>query len=336
MGHSLGQLAQKRVKEWTRGGTERPDLLHDGLQVLDSSAQFGIGAFFFAVHDEGFDGLGKPLKAIGLSFSDLDDARDELLICRRGIIFGGVEEQDRHSAEASAIQFAARMLPLNTPPLTVHRDDENHYDLAPLVGKRFVCASEIEVGKRLAENKIKSITGGDAITCRGLYQNFFTYQPQFKLWLATNNLPRVAGTDVAIWRRIHVVRFPFTIPEAERDGSLGDRLVQELPGILNWALFGLAEWQRRGLSPPDAVRKETEQYKEQSDSVEQFIGCCCLKNPAAKTSTKQLYDRYNSWCEQSGIDPVPKQVFGKNLRQKAYTPFKANTGNGWKGLILIP
>src|SRR5262249_7747082 len=107
----------KRIKEWTCGGAERPDLLHDGLQVLDSSAQFGIGTFPFAVNNERFDGLGDSMETVDLPLSDLDDARDEFLVCLHGIVFGGVEEQNRYSAEPSALQFAARVLPLDSPTL---------------------------------------------------------------------------------------------------------------------------------------------------------------------------------------------------------------------------
>ena len=62
-------------------------------------------------------------------------------------------------------------------------------DLAHLFGKRLAVASEGENGQRLAESKIKTMTGGDRISCRPLYGNLFEYVPEFKLWLGTNELP---------------------------------------------------------------------------------------------------------------------------------------------------
>ena len=44
-------------------------------------------------------------------------------------------------------------------------------DLAHLFGKRLAVASEGENGQRLAESKIKTMTGGDRISCRPLYGN---------------------------------------------------------------------------------------------------------------------------------------------------------------------
>ena len=122
-------------------------------------------------------------------------------------------------------------------------------DLAHLVGKRLVVASEGEPGQRLAESKIKLMTGGDRIACRALYQNFFEFDPQFKLWLATNDLPEITGTTEAIWRRIRVIEFPVTILLLSKTKGR-HRLIAELPGFLQWALHGLSEWRKAGLAPP--------------------------------------------------------------------------------------
>ena len=142
----------------------------------------------------------------------------------------------------------AGTVPMQTLMQQRHGTQTN--DLAHLVGKRLVVASEGEPGQRLAESKIKLMTGGDRIACRALYQNFFEFDPQFKLWVATNDLPEITGTTEAIWRRIRVIEFPVTIPPAEQDKGLADRLIAELPGILQWALHGLKEWRKAGLAPP--------------------------------------------------------------------------------------
>lgn len=224
----------------------------------------------------------------------------------------------------------------NTPmhSLTVQRSEQT-YDLASLVGKRFVSAIESEVGQKLAEARVKSITGGDPVTCRPIYKEQFTYQPQFKLWLATNNLPRIDNPGIAIWRRICLVKFPVTINEVERDGTLGDRLAQELPGILNWAIEGLRAYRKEGLNPPASMRAEKDLYKAHSDSVQQFIETCCGCSSYAKTTAKTLYDSYKSWCENSNIDPVSKQMFGKTLGGKGYVSKKGRAGNSWIGLRLV-
>jgi len=111
-------------------------------------------------------------------------------------------------------------------------------DLARLAGARFVAAVEAAQGRQLAENVIKQATGGDTITARFLYREYFEFSPQFKLFLVANHKPVIIGTDEAIWRRIRLIPFTVTIPPEERDKQLLEKLQRELPGILAWAVRG--------------------------------------------------------------------------------------------------
>ena len=138
------------------------------------------------------------------------------------------------------------------------------------------------------------MTGGDRISCRALYKNLFEFAPHFKLWLATNNLPTISGMDDAIWRRIRVIEFPVQIPPEQQDKTLADRLIKELPGILQWALEGLREWRKIGLAPPESVLQSTKSYREDNDSVGQWIGSACVHEPKLRASMKDLYELYKS------------------------------------------
>jgi putative DNA primase/helicase len=130
-------------------------------------------------------------------------------------------------------------------------------DIVRLRGARLISALEAPAGARLAETVVKSLTGGDIISARDLYSSGSEFRMEGKLWLAANNKPEIRGTDLAIWRRIRLVPFTVTIPEEEKDPQLADKLRAELPGILNWAVEGLAVWQREGLGVPVAVERAT-------------------------------------------------------------------------------
>src|SRR4029077_750623 len=93
-------------------------------------------------------------------------------------------------------------------------------DVARLAGARFVSTSETEAGRHLAEVLVKQLTGGDKVTARFLYSEFFEFDAQFKVFLATNHKPVIRGTDNAIRRRIRLVPFRVTIPENEQDKTL--------------------------------------------------------------------------------------------------------------------
>ena len=87
------------------------------------------------------------------------------------------------------------------------------------------------------------------MTARFMRQDFFTFIPVGKIWIATNNKPKILGTDDGIWRRIFLI--PFTQCFVGRENKqLKDQLREELPGILNWVIAGTGMWLREGLSHP--------------------------------------------------------------------------------------
>src|SRR6187399_312795 len=73
-------------------------------------------------------------------------------------------------------------------------------------------ASETEEGRRWAESKIKTLTGGDPVPARFMRQDFFEYVPQFKLVIAGNHKPSLRTVDEAMRRRLHLIPFSVTIP----------------------------------------------------------------------------------------------------------------------------
>jgi putative DNA primase/helicase len=131
--------------------------------------------------------------------------------------------------------YYAGQIPMSS--LIVKKTDSGlNNDIASLKGKRFVTAIESGKGKRLDEEKVKTLSGGDTVTARFMYSEFFDFKPQFKIWLATNHKPVIRGTDLGIWRRVRLIPFTVPIPEHEQDETLGDKLDEELPGILNWII----------------------------------------------------------------------------------------------------
>jgi putative DNA primase/helicase len=93
-------------------------------------------------------------------------------------------------------------------------------DIARLKGARMVTAIEATPGRQLDEARIKAMTGGDPLTARFMRAEWFTFTPDFKLWLVANDDPRVRSTDAALWRRIRVIPFDVVIPDRERDPDL--------------------------------------------------------------------------------------------------------------------
>lgn len=198
------------------------------------------------------------------------------------------------------------------------RDNAPRNDLAALRGIRLVKTSETGEGKRLDEPTVKLITGGDEITARFLYGEFFTYTPAFKVLLATNHKPEVRGTDLAIWDRIVLIPFTARIPEGERDPKLKDKLRAELPGILAWAVRGCLAWQEQGLNPPDEVRHATGEYRAEQDHMGEFIEDCCTVADGLSAGATPLFECYLDWCKASGVEPLSQTAFGSRMTDRGF------------------
>jgi putative DNA primase/helicase len=177
--------------------------------------------------------------------------------------------------------------------------DRHTTELARLQGARLVTAQETEEGKRWAESRIKSLTGGDPITARFMRQDDFTFIPQFKLVIVGNHKPSFRSVDEAIKRRLHLVPFTAVIPAGEKDPLLADKLRAEAPGILQWMIEGCLEWEQNGLKPPQVVKESTEQYLGAEDSLQQWIDECCDIGPGF-ASSNALFFSWSKWCELSG------------------------------------
>jgi hypothetical protein len=107
-------------------------------------------------------------------------------------------------------------------------------------------------------------------------ENFWQFFPTHTAFLSTNHRPEVKGTDHAIWRRIKLVPFEVTIPEAEQDKKLAAKLRAELPGILSWIVRGCLEWQRYGLGESEEVKAATTSYRDDMDNLAGFIQDRCV------------------------------------------------------------
>lgn len=195
------------------------------------------------------------------------------------------------------------------------RGESIRNDLARLAGARFVAASESTEGRQLAEGMVKQLTGGDRIVARFLRAEHFEFRPQFKLALVTNHKPRIRGTDEGIWRRIRLVPFTVTIPEEERDPELAEKLREELPGILRWAVDGCLAWQRERLGTPARVREATEQYREEEDPLADFFDSVCVIESGASVNATELFNAYEGWA---GKDHMKQTSFGRLLTQRGY------------------
>jgi putative DNA primase/helicase len=193
---------------------------------------------------------------------------------------------------------------------------------------------EIGMGKKLDEPLIKQLTGGDQVTARFLYNEYFEYQPQFKLFISANHRPEIRGTDNGIWRRIYLIPFDVTISSEEIDKDLPMKLRQELPGILAWAVQGCHEWQSQGLNPPDCINAATSDYRAEMDILSSFIEDKCTCQSSEQVPLGALYEAFKKWTDDACQETVGKKIFGNLMRQKGFMQSKSGSKRYWNGIRL--
>ena len=144
-----------------------------------------------------------------------------------------------------------------SPDLFVNKKGESHpTGVARLCGARFVASTEIEGDdKRLAEQLLKQITGGERMVARRMREDFWEFTPVLKLFLSANNIPQIEGDDHGTWRRIIPVPFNEQFEGERQDKELPERLLQNLTGVLNWLVQGCLMWRAEGLNPPEHIRQ---------------------------------------------------------------------------------
>ena len=217
------------------------------------------------------------------------------------------------------------------------KNSEQSNDLARLKGARLVTTSEVEQGKPLSESLIKQITGEDELTARFLYGEYFSFKPTFKIFMATNHKPKIRGADNGIWRRIKMIPFTVTIPPAQRDKKLTEKLIAENSGILNWLIQGYAMWKKEGLKEePDAIRDANAEYRMDMDIVGTFVNDCIEIDASLKwrLNNTLLYQTYMKWCSKNNERIQSQKWLTMRLSEKGFKRLLSNGERVWLGLIL--
>jgi putative DNA primase/helicase len=167
-------------------------------------------------------------------------------------------------------------------------------------------------------------------------QDFFEYIPQFKLLFAGNHKPSLRNVDAATRRRFNLVPLTVTIPEGEKDSDLPEKLKQEWPEILRWAIEGCLEYQKIGLSPPEVVRDATDAYLEAQDSVAIWISECC-KIGSGYALSEALFASWTGYCNRTGEYVGSQKRLSEKLEAMGLTPKRqGGTGKrGFEGITIV-
>lgn len=206
-------------------------------------------------------------------------------------------------------------------------------DLMLMHNVRMVRSVEPEEGVRFNEALLKQVTGGDPVTARDLNKPMVRFRPHLKLTISVNARPDVRGTDEGIWSRIKLVPWEVFIPALERNTHLLRELQAESSGVLNRLLDGLRQWFDIGIAFPDAVERATQDYREDSDVIGQFLGEATEREEGARTQSSLLHRVLVAWQKARGDRAWSNKAMTRALLARGLRKKKSN-GEWWLGLRL--
>lgn len=198
---------------------------------------------------------------------------------------------------------------------------------------RMLVASEPEERDRFQTSFMKTITGNDEISCRGLYGKPIKFVPHFKLWILANDVPKFTKYDNGIERRTRCVHFPthFVVNprnenEEKRDEFLKEKIMKDESwkyGLLSLLIDALKSLQGNTLEMPKEVEEFTEKYLLENNPVGSWI-----KKYYERTNNKndiiQITEFYNQFIQDTGINKTQKS-FSEDMI-KCYVNIRKTNG----------
>jgi putative DNA primase/helicase len=207
------------------------------------------------------------------------------------------------------------------------------HDLAELYGIRLALTTEPNSGHRWNESLVKSMTGGEELQACRKYENPFSFKVTHKIFMGGNEKPLLSSAD-GMERRLHIAEFPETIPLHEQIPKIEEKLQDEWPAILAWAIEGCLIWQKEGLSKPAAVKNAVREYVDTQDIISDWLSEKTEKCDA-KVKQTDLYANYSAYIKAAGMGALGSTRLGPELKKRGYVQQKSNGTRFWYGLQIV-
>ena len=225
----------------------------------------------------------------------------------------------KRSGKGTIARVAARLVgPHNCVSPTLASLGER-FGLAPLIGKPLAIISDARLSGRadaqIIVERLLSITGEDGQTIDRKYATQpWTGKLPTRFVVLTNELPKLGDSSGALASRFVMLLMTRSF-YGQEDHGLTDKLLTELPGILNWAIAGWADLKRSGhFKQPPSGRQALEQLEDLSSPIGAFVRERCESGPSCTVEVEEIFGAWKTWCEAQGRDhPGTKQSFGRDL-----------------------
>lgn len=189
------------------------------------------------------------------------------------------------------------------------------FGLAPAIGRSAIIFPDVDAHLDGAlVSKLKSISGGDALTINVKNMPHFQGRMLARIFIASNNLLRFSDKSGAMESRARAIGFTKSFVGRE-DPTLRTRIMAEVPLIAPYLINMLPEIRERGFPVTECTKEYVVQQKESNNPIISFFEECVDMNAVGhSTSYQDVYQAYSVWCKNGNQIPL-----GKN-QLKYYIP----------------
>ncbi|MFE7974757.1 phage/plasmid primase, P4 family [Streptomyces shenzhenensis] len=191
-----------------------------------------------------------------------------------------------------------------------------NFGLSTLVGKPLAVISDARLSgndNSQVVERLLTISGEDTIDIDRKYREVWTGKLPTRLMILSNELPHFGDSSGVIARRFILLNMTVSWLGKE-DPTLFDKLRAEMPGIINWALDGLARLETKArITEPASSREAITTMQDTASPTSAFIRERCITGPTCSVPVDDLWMVWRDWAEDNGVKPGTKQIFGRNL-----------------------
>lgn len=175
---------------------------------------------------------------------------------------------------------------------------DDKFRISQMSNTRINIGGEISKRTNSLQWKIfKEITGGDIVNIEAKYCNAVNAVITAKLLFLGNFMPNMPK-DEALKDRLHIFNFTYTVPPAERDIELLDKLSAELDIIANWCLQGLVRYVKNNFTFTSCTDLTSQATQEVLDPIQRFIITRTVEKTGEYVITSILYEEFEKFFNE--------------------------------------
>ena len=195
--------------------------------------------------------------------------------------------------------------------------------------------TELKQGEVIADAELKAITSGEPATVEHKFKDPFVMRPFATCWFGTNHMPSTRDFSEALFRRALILQFNRVFAKEEQDVNLKDKLIAELPGILNLALRAYESVIEKGFSNPKSAAVAIGEWRLEADQVAQFVDDAIIRTPGKRAETGMVYAYYKHWAQENGVKLVMSQRgFRERMTRLGFGGERTNSHRYITGLTM--